>query len=95
MTAMPRTGLTFGFQYGICYTAALTFAAAPYNYGPIVVGLILLSFGVGSVGGSVLGGRWSDRTLRRLQRRAADEQQNIEGGARLRTPEASFTPNPA
>lgn len=83
-------GLTFAFQYGVCYTAALTFAAPPYNYGPIIIGCILLSFGVGSVAGSIFGGRWSDRTLRRLQLQAS---QNPEGGARLSTPEVSSSPS--
>ncbi|KAF9517241.1 hypothetical protein BS47DRAFT_1339996 [Hydnum rufescens UP504] len=59
------SALLFGFQYGICYTCARTFAGAPYNYPPIIVGLILLSFGIGNVMGSLLGGRWSDRTLRK------------------------------
>lgn len=62
------SGLLFGFSYGLCYTCARTFADAPYNYDPLRVGAILLSFGLGSVGGSVLGGRWSDRILIRLKK---------------------------
>lgn len=80
-------GLTFAFQYGICYTAAITFADDPYNYGPIAIGLILLSFGIGCVAGSVLGGRWSDRVLRQLQ--LAASQPDAEGKTRKSTPEVS------
>ena len=76
-------GTLFGFSYGICYTCARTFAAAPYNYNPLKVGAVLLSFGfgtskchgqcpthpslLGNVGGSILGGRWSDIMLTKLK----------------------------
>lgn len=71
--------LTFAFQYGICYTAAITFAAAPYNYGPILIGVILLAFGVGCVGGSVLGGRWSDKILKEQQLKMSMHREDEEG----------------
>ncbi|KAG8896753.1 hypothetical protein FRB99_008676 [Tulasnella sp. 403] len=82
------SGSMFGFNYGICYTCARTFAAPPYSYDALEVGAILLSFGLGmvilsedgdtsgtdatipsagNVGGSLLGGRWSDRILVRLK----------------------------
>lgn len=47
------------------YTAARTFAAAPYSYGPLLVGVVLLALGVGGIVGSVLGGKLSDLRLRR------------------------------
>ncbi|KAG8996778.1 hypothetical protein FRB94_008032 [Tulasnella sp. JGI-2019a] len=62
------SGCLFGFSYGICYTCAITFAEAPYSYDPLRVGEVLLSFGIGSVSGSVLGGRFSDRILARLKK---------------------------
>ncbi|KAG8984623.1 hypothetical protein FRB93_006403 [Tulasnella sp. JGI-2019a] len=62
------SGCLFGFSYGICYTCAITFAEAPYSYDPLRVGGVLLSFGIGSVSGSVLGGRFSDRILARLKK---------------------------
>lgn len=41
-------------------SATRTFEGAPYSYGPLIVGLVLLSFGVGNIIGSVGGGRYSD-----------------------------------
>lgn len=43
------SGFLFASQYCITYTASRTFAAAPYSYTPIKVGLVLLSFGTGNV----------------------------------------------
>lgn len=43
------SGFLFASQYCITFTASRTFAAAPYNYSPIKVGLVLLSFGTGNV----------------------------------------------
>lgn len=40
-------GLLFGFTYCITYTAVRTLAAAPYFYGALDIGLVLLSFGIG------------------------------------------------
>ncbi|KAH9046681.1 major facilitator superfamily domain-containing protein [Lactarius hengduanensis] len=59
------SGLFFAFSYNIAYTCSRTLGDH-YNYDALKIGLVLLSFGVGSVLGSVLGGRWSDRVLRRL-----------------------------
>ncbi|GAA5962196.1 hypothetical protein JCM8115_006625 [Rhodotorula mucilaginosa] len=63
------SGFLFASQYCITFTASRTFAAAPYNYSPITVGLVLLSFGTGNVLGSVGGGRYSDYILRRMKER--------------------------
>lgn len=46
---LQTAGLLFGFSYGICYTCAISFAAPPYSYGPLIVGAILLCFGAGEV----------------------------------------------
>ncbi|EIW70508.1 hypothetical protein TREMEDRAFT_28934 [Tremella mesenterica DSM 1558] len=62
------SGLQFASFYTITYTASITLAAAPYNYNPLYVGLVILSFGVGSMCGSLIGGRWSDMILKRLKR---------------------------
>jgi hypothetical protein len=43
------SGFLFASQYCITFTATRTFADAPYNYSPIKVGLVLLSFGLGNV----------------------------------------------
>ncbi|KAG8916354.1 hypothetical protein FRC02_004021 [Tulasnella sp. 418] len=67
ITILFASAVCFGFNYGICYTAAITFAEAPYSYNALEIGCILLALGMGSVGGSVLGGRWSDIILSRLK----------------------------
>jgi hypothetical protein len=41
----------------------------PYNYTPLKIGLLLLSFGGGNVLGSVMGGRYSDIILRKLKKK--------------------------
>ncbi|PVF97146.1 MFS general substrate transporter [Serendipita vermifera] len=41
------SALLFALQYSICFTAARTLAALPYQYDPLHVGLVLLSFGLG------------------------------------------------
>lgn len=64
------SGLLFAFTYSISYTCARTLSLY-YNYDALKTGFVLLSFGIGSLFGSVLGGRWSDRTLMRL--RAAND----------------------
>ncbi|KAG9097921.1 hypothetical protein FRC06_007010 [Ceratobasidium sp. 370] len=65
---LSASGIMFAYQYGVCFTAALTFARAPYHFNPIKVGLVLLSFGLGNLAGSILGGRWSDHVLAKLKR---------------------------
>ncbi|GAA6012697.1 hypothetical protein JCM10207_005329 [Rhodosporidiobolus poonsookiae] len=61
------SGFLFAAQYCITFTASRTFAATPYDYTPIEVGLVLLSFGLGNVLGSVGGGRYSDFILAKLK----------------------------
>ena len=41
---------------------------APYNYNALYIGLVILSFGVGSITGSLVGGRYSDKVLRSLKK---------------------------
>ncbi|KAH7885145.1 vacuolar DHA amino acid exporter [Phlebopus sp. FC_14] len=60
------SGILFAFSFSIAYTCARTLANE-YNYDALKTGLVLLSFGIGSMAGSILGGRWSDRTLARLK----------------------------
>lgn len=61
------SGLLFASQYAIAYTVAISFAAPPYNYTSLQVGLVLLSYGAGNIVGSIAGGRFSDVVLRRLK----------------------------
>ncbi|KZT53351.1 MFS general substrate transporter [Calocera cornea HHB12733] len=67
LTIMFGSALLFAFVYSTSYTAAITFARPPYNYDSMYIGLVLLSFGLGNVLGSILGGRWSDCSLARLK----------------------------
>lgn len=62
---LVASGLLFACQYTTTYTASVTFARPPYSYNPLIIGVVLLSFGVGNVAGSLLGGRWSDYSMRR------------------------------
>lgn len=62
-------GTLFAAQYTIAVTAAITFAEAPYDYDAFLVGVALLSFGIGNILGSIIGGRLSDRMLARLKRK--------------------------
>lgn len=40
--------MIFGFTYCITYTVVLTLSAAPYSFGSLKIGLILLAFGIGA-----------------------------------------------
>ncbi|KAG1736765.1 vacuolar DHA amino acid exporter [Suillus lakei] len=60
------SGLIFAFSYCISYTCSRTLSEY-YSYDALQIGLVLLSYGTGSICGSILGGRWSDRTLARLK----------------------------
>ncbi|KJA20497.1 hypothetical protein HYPSUDRAFT_43203 [Hypholoma sublateritium FD-334 SS-4] len=62
------SGLIFGgISYCIPFTTVRTLGAAPYNYKSLDIGFVLLSLGIGSIIGSVLGGRWSDRVRQKHQ----------------------------
>ncbi|KAK7689799.1 hypothetical protein QCA50_006438 [Cerrena zonata] len=60
------SGLLFAFSYSLAYTCSRTLSLK-YEYDALTIGLVLLSFGIGSVLGSVLGGRWSDGVLAYLK----------------------------
>ncbi|KAG1869014.1 vacuolar DHA amino acid exporter [Suillus subalutaceus] len=59
-------GLVFGFNYCLSYTCERTLANA-YGYNALSVGMVLLCLGVGSIAGSVIGGRWSDRVVKKMK----------------------------
>ncbi|KAL4070033.1 major facilitator superfamily domain-containing protein [Scleroderma yunnanense] len=63
---LVASGLLFGLNFSIPYTCARTLTLY-YHYDALRTGLVLLSFGIGSMFGSISGGRWSDRTLARLK----------------------------
>lgn len=58
----------FAVQYSLSFTGARSFASAPYNFKALDVGLVLLSLGVGSIAGSVLGTRTCYEPVHRLTR---------------------------
>ncbi|KAF8887456.1 major facilitator superfamily domain-containing protein [Gymnopilus junonius] len=60
------SGVQFAYAFVIVYATSRTLETS-YNYGPLKIGLVTLSFGIGCAFGSVLGGRWSDRELARLK----------------------------
>ncbi|PVF97158.1 MFS general substrate transporter [Serendipita vermifera] len=62
------SGILFGLQYTICFTAARTLSKPPYNYDPLHIGLVMLAFGGGNMIGSILGGRWSDKKYAMLRK---------------------------
>ncbi|KAI0258411.1 MFS general substrate transporter [Gloeopeniophorella convolvens] len=62
---LTASGFFFAFGYCISYTSSRTLADK-YHYDSLKIGLTLLAYGSGSILGSLLGGRWSDRVLRRL-----------------------------
>ncbi|KAG1803465.1 MFS general substrate transporter [Suillus subaureus] len=66
LVIMITSGLILGFSFSIAYTCARTLSMY-YDYDALKTGLVLLAYGVGDVTGSILGGRWSDRTLARLK----------------------------
>ncbi|KAI0643019.1 MFS general substrate transporter [Trametes meyenii] len=68
LTIAVTSGIIFAFTYSITYTCSRTLANQ-YGYDALRIGLILLAFGVGSVLGSVVGGRYSDYIFRKLKTR--------------------------
>ncbi|KAJ7146019.1 major facilitator superfamily domain-containing protein [Mycena epipterygia] len=60
------SGLMFAFNFVVVYSASRTLGSA-YGYNALKVGLVLLSFGLGNLAGSILGGRWSDMKLASLK----------------------------
>ncbi|KAJ8518977.1 hypothetical protein ONZ45_g4022 [Pleurotus djamor] len=60
------TGAFFAFGFLTSYTTSRTLGSK-YQYDASKVGLVLLSSGIGSLAGSLIGGRYSDYTLRKLK----------------------------
>ncbi|KAI0671082.1 major facilitator superfamily domain-containing protein [Trametes maxima] len=68
LTIAATSGIIFAFTYSITYTCSRTLANR-YNYGALNIGLVLLAFGIGSVLGSVIGGRYSDYIFKKFKTR--------------------------
>ncbi|GJE91884.1 MFS general substrate transporter [Phanerochaete sordida] len=71
---LSASGLIYGFSYCIAYTCARTLGDK-YGYDALKIGLVLLSYGVGSMLGSILGGRWSDRVYNKLKAKSGGSSQ--------------------
>ncbi|KAG2156818.1 major facilitator superfamily domain-containing protein [Suillus bovinus] len=65
LVILIANGLVFGFTYCLSYTCSRTLANT-YGCSAFTIGLVLLCLGVGSIAGSVLSGRWSDRVLAKM-----------------------------
>ncbi|TFK48710.1 MFS general substrate transporter [Heliocybe sulcata] len=63
---LVASGFIFGFGYCISYTCSRNLTSI-YGYDALKIGLVLLSYGAGSMCGSILGGRWSDWVFRSLK----------------------------
>ncbi|KAG6840823.1 hypothetical protein C0991_004114 [Blastosporella zonata] len=69
LVILVASGFLFAFGFLIPYTTSRTLSSR-YNYSALTIGLVVVAFGVGSITGSLLGGRFSDRELAR--RKAAN-----------------------
>ncbi|KAI0632989.1 MFS general substrate transporter [Trametes polyzona] len=68
LTILTASGLIFAYSYSIAYTCSRTLANE-YGYNALHIGLVLLAFGIGSLLGSILGGRYSDHIFKKLKDR--------------------------
>ncbi|KAF9062176.1 vacuolar DHA amino acid exporter [Rhodocollybia butyracea] len=59
---LSASGLYFAFAFVLVYTTSRTLDTY-YHLNPLKIGFVLVAYGVGTIFGSVLGGRWSDYQL--------------------------------
>ncbi len=67
--AVLFSGCLFAVQYALAFTATRSFEGPPWNFGALITGCILLSFGVGNFLGSIVGGRYSDHVFNTMKAR--------------------------
>ncbi|KAJ8518978.1 hypothetical protein ONZ45_g4023 [Pleurotus djamor] len=60
------SGSIFALGFLLLYTSSRTLDSQ-YHYDAFKIGLVLLSFGIGSLAGSLIGGRYSDYTFRKFR----------------------------
>ncbi|KAF5376834.1 hypothetical protein D9757_008897 [Collybiopsis confluens] len=63
---LSASGFYFAFAFVVLYTSTRTLAAYYFN-NPFKIGLVLLAYGIGTVSGSLVGGKWSDLSLAKLK----------------------------
>ncbi|KII84166.1 hypothetical protein PLICRDRAFT_373056 [Plicaturopsis crispa FD-325 SS-3] len=65
LAILTSSALIFGFFYSISYTTGRTLGRA-YGYNSLEIGLVLFNYGIGTICGSLLGGKWSDVVVARM-----------------------------
>ncbi|KIK69879.1 hypothetical protein GYMLUDRAFT_151027 [Collybiopsis luxurians FD-317 M1] len=63
---LVASGLYFAFAFVVLYTSTRSLTKY-YFSDPLKIGLVLLAYGIGTVCGSMIGGRWSDHQLAHLK----------------------------
>ena len=79
--------ITFGVLGLLNISYQSTFSHAPYSLSPTVVGCMYIPIGVGSLIGSIYGGKWSDSIMAREARKAGRYSDESEGGGLVYRPE--------
>ena len=79
--------ITFGILGLLNISYQSTFSHPPYSLSPVVVGCIYIPIGVGSLLGSVYGGKWSDSIMAREARKAGRYSDESQGGGLIYRPE--------
>ena len=72
--------ITFGSLYLLNISLETTFAAPPYTFSTIIIGLTYIPNSIGYILASIFGGRWTDFIMAREARRAGrfDEHGNLQ-----------------
>lgn len=68
--SVAYASITFGSLYMLNISVQRTFAADPYNYSTIIVGLLYIPNSLGYFLASLFGGRWVDNIMHREARKA-------------------------
>ncbi|KAL9715585.1 hypothetical protein Ac2012v2_000027 [Leucoagaricus gongylophorus] len=66
LATLIASGFMFALTYMINYTGARTLNSV-YHFNPLMIGVVMISYGMGCVLGSLLGGAWSDHKLSQLK----------------------------
>ncbi|KAH9821978.1 Major Facilitator Superfamily (MFS) transporter [Teratosphaeria destructans] len=83
--------VTFASLYILNISVQQTFAAGPYNYSALIVGLLYLPSSFGYFLASIFGGRWVDKIMHREARKA--ERYDPKSGKLLFRPEDRMKEN--
>ena len=89
-TTIYLAGITFGILIAFSISLQQAYSNPPYNFSPVLIGLTFLPLGIGSVLGSIAGGRWSDAIM---DRRARAVARYDEKGTVVHSPEDRIREN--